>query len=90
MDISGGSAAPGSMGARFTGLARWVEAASHIRIVPELDLVVVVTAGYYQDYSPRAFQVQYGVFKDVLRAIPPAARTEDSLAGAASRPGSHR
>ena len=38
-----------------------------IRIVPELDLVVVVTAGYYQDYSPRAFQVQYGVFKDVLR-----------------------
>jgi len=41
-----------------------------IRIVPELDLVVVVTAGYYQDYSPRAFQVQYGVFKDVLRGIP--------------------
>jgi CubicO group peptidase (beta-lactamase class C family) len=25
-----------------------------IRTVPELDLVVVVTAGYYQDYSPRA------------------------------------
>ena len=43
-----------------------------IRIVPELDLVVVVTAGYYQDYSPQAFQVQYGVFRDVLRAIPPA------------------
>ena len=42
-----------------------------IRIVPELDLVVAVTAGYYQDYSPRAFQVQAGVFKDVLRAIPP-------------------
>jgi len=42
-----------------------------IRIVPELDLVVVVTAGYYQDYSPRAFQVQSGVFRDVLRAIPP-------------------
>jgi CubicO group peptidase (beta-lactamase class C family) len=41
-----------------------------IRIVPELDLVVVVTAGYYQDYSPRAFQVQFGVFSDVLRAIP--------------------
>jgi CubicO group peptidase (beta-lactamase class C family) len=40
-----------------------------IRIVPELDLVVVVTAGYYQDYSPQAFQVQSGVFKDVLRAI---------------------
>ena len=35
-----------------------------IRIVPELDLVVVVTAGYYQDYSPRAFQVQYGVFRE--------------------------
>ena len=42
-----------------------------IRIVPELDLVVVVTAGYYQDYSPHAFQVQYGVFRDVLRSIPP-------------------
>ena len=42
-----------------------------IRIVPELDLVVVVTAGYYQDYSPRAFQAQYGVFRDVLRAISP-------------------
>ena len=42
-----------------------------IRIVPELDLVVVVTAGYYQDYSPQAFQLQYGIFRDVLRAIPP-------------------
>jgi CubicO group peptidase (beta-lactamase class C family) len=40
-----------------------------IHIVPELDLVVVVTAGYYQDYGPRAFQLQYGVFKDVLQAI---------------------
>ncbi len=28
-----------------------------IRIVPDLDLVVVVTAGYYQDYSRQAFQV---------------------------------
>jgi len=42
-----------------------------IRIVPELDLVVVVTAGYYQDYSPRAFQVPSGVFRDVLRGISP-------------------
>lgn len=42
-----------------------------IRIVPELDLVVVVTAGYYQDYSPEAFQVQSGIFGNVLRAIPP-------------------
>jgi CubicO group peptidase (beta-lactamase class C family) len=42
-----------------------------IRIIPELDLVVVVTAGYYQDYSPRAFKVQYGVFIDVLRGISP-------------------
>jgi CubicO group peptidase (beta-lactamase class C family) len=42
-----------------------------IRIIPELDLVVVVTAGYYQDYSPRAFQVQYGVFRDVLQGISP-------------------
>lgn len=44
-----------------------------IRIVPELDLVVVVTAGYYQDDSPRAFQTQYDVFRDVLRATPPPA-----------------
>jgi len=29
-----------------------------------------VTAGYYQDYSPRAFQVQSGVFRDVLQGIP--------------------
>jgi CubicO group peptidase (beta-lactamase class C family) len=42
-----------------------------IRIVPELDLVVVVTAGYYQDYSPQAFKVQFGVFRDVLGAISP-------------------
>jgi CubicO group peptidase (beta-lactamase class C family) len=42
-----------------------------IRIVPELDLVVVVTAGYYQDYSPQAIQVQTDIFRDVLRAIPP-------------------
>jgi CubicO group peptidase (beta-lactamase class C family) len=40
-----------------------------IRIVPQLDLVVVVTAGYYQDYSASAFQLQYGIFKDVLQAI---------------------
>lgn len=40
-----------------------------IRIVPKLDLVVVVTAGYCQDYSPQAFHLQYGVFRDVLRAI---------------------
>lgn len=44
-----------------------------IRIVPELDLVVAVTAGYYQDYSREAFRLQYGVFRDVLRAIPPPA-----------------
>jgi len=43
-----------------------------IRIVPELDLVVVVTAGYYQDYSPKAFQLQFGVFRDVVRATPTA------------------
>jgi len=44
-----------------------------IRIVPELDLVVAVTAGYYQDYSPQAFRLQFGVFRDVLRTIPPPA-----------------
>jgi CubicO group peptidase (beta-lactamase class C family) len=43
-----------------------------IRIVPELDLVVAVTAGYYQDYSPQAFQLQNGVFSDVLRAVLPS------------------
>jgi CubicO group peptidase (beta-lactamase class C family) len=43
-----------------------------IRIVSKLDLVVVVTAGYYQDYSPQAFKVQFGIFRDVLRAIPSA------------------
>jgi CubicO group peptidase (beta-lactamase class C family) len=42
-----------------------------IRIVPELDLLVVVTAGYYQDYSPQAFRVQSGIFRDILRAISP-------------------
>ena len=26
-----------------------------------------------QDYSPQAFQLQYGIFRDVLRAIPPPA-----------------
>jgi CubicO group peptidase (beta-lactamase class C family) len=54
---------------------KWVGALGRggqsIRIVPELDLVVVVTAGYYQDYSPRAFQVQSGVFRDILRGISP-------------------
>ncbi|MBB4361075.1 CubicO group peptidase (beta-lactamase class C family) [Bradyrhizobium sp. CIR18] len=44
-----------------------------IRIVPELDLVVAVTAGYYQDYSSQAFRLQFGVFRDVLRSIPPPA-----------------
>jgi len=52
----------------------WVSASGrggqYIRIVPEFDLVFAMTAGYYQDYSPRAFQLQYGVFKDVLQAIP--------------------
>ena len=52
---------------------RWIGALGRggqsIRIVPELDLVVAMTAGYYQDYSPRAGEVQYGVFRDILRAI---------------------
>jgi CubicO group peptidase (beta-lactamase class C family) len=54
---------------------RWVGALGRggqsIRIVPELDLVVAVTAGYYQDYSPQAFKLQYSVFMDVLRGISP-------------------
>jgi hypothetical protein len=40
-----------------------------IRIVPELDLVVIVTAGYYEDYTPRAFGIQCGLFGDVLQAV---------------------
>jgi CubicO group peptidase (beta-lactamase class C family) len=61
---------------RFNGREiQWIGALGRggqsIRIVPELDLVVVVTAGYYQDYSPQAFQTQYGVFRDVLRGISP-------------------
>jgi CubicO group peptidase (beta-lactamase class C family) len=59
--------------ARANGrVVRWIGALGRggqsIRIVPELDLVVAVTAGYYQDYSPKAFQLQFGVFRDVLRA----------------------
>ena len=53
---------------------RWIGALGRggqsIRIVPELDLVVVVTAGYYEDYSTKAFQQQYNIFRDVLRATP--------------------
>jgi CubicO group peptidase (beta-lactamase class C family) len=56
-------------------LIQWVAAQGRggqsIRIVPELDLVVAVTAGYYQDYSPEAFKLQSSVFRDVLQAIPP-------------------
>jgi CubicO group peptidase (beta-lactamase class C family) len=44
-----------------------------IRIVPELNLVVVVTAGYYQDYSEHAFRTQYSVFRGVLQATSAAA-----------------
>ena len=57
------------------GVVSWIGALGRggqsIRIVPESNLVVAVTAGYYQDYSPQAFKLQFGVFRDVLRAIPP-------------------
>jgi CubicO group peptidase (beta-lactamase class C family) len=43
----------------------------YIRIVPERDLVVAVTGGYYEDYSREAFQAQFGVFRDVLQAVSP-------------------
>jgi CubicO group peptidase (beta-lactamase class C family) len=43
-----------------------------IRIVPDLDLVMAVTAGYYQDYSEQAFELQRGIFENVLRAITPS------------------
>ncbi|MEW6645443.1 MAG: serine hydrolase [Pseudomonadota bacterium] len=58
-------------GRELPWLAAFGRGGQSIRIVPELDLVVAVTAGYYQDYSPRAFQAQYGVFRDVLRAAAP-------------------
>jgi hypothetical protein len=41
------------------------------RLARRLDLVVVVTAGYYQEYSPRAQQVLAGVFRDASRAASP-------------------
>ncbi len=57
------------------GVVNWIGALGRggqsIRIVPERNLVVAVTAGYYQDYSPQTFKLQFGVFRDVLRAIPP-------------------
>jgi CubicO group peptidase (beta-lactamase class C family) len=53
---------------------QWIMAAGRglqtIRVVPELDLVVVITAGYYQDYSPQAFRVREDIFRSVLRAAP--------------------
>ncbi|MGT2439449.1 serine hydrolase [Bradyrhizobium betae] len=68
--ICGGSAAPSTADVRSIGTPRSAARGQSIRVVPELDVVVAVTAGYYQDYSPRAFQLQSGLFKDVLRAIP--------------------
>jgi CubicO group peptidase (beta-lactamase class C family) len=51
----------------------WITAAGRglqtIRIIPELDLIFVMTAGYYQDYSPQAFQVRNDIFRSVLRAV---------------------
>jgi CubicO group peptidase (beta-lactamase class C family) len=67
----GGSAAAGGQRVRWIGaLGRGGQS---IRIVPECDLVVVVTAGYYQDYSREASRTQYGVFRDALKAVLPHA-----------------
>lgn len=53
--------------------AAWIGALGRggqsIRIIPDLDLVVAVTAGYYQDYSRDAFQTQFSVFRDVVRSV---------------------
>jgi hypothetical protein len=38
-----------------------------IRVAPELDFMMVVTAGYHLDNSSRAFQVQSSIFRDALR-----------------------
>jgi CubicO group peptidase (beta-lactamase class C family) len=64
--------------ARVNGrVLNWIGAlgrgGQYIRIVPEFDLVVAVTGGYYEDYSPQAFQAQFGVFRDVVRAVLPPA-----------------
>jgi CubicO group peptidase (beta-lactamase class C family) len=56
-------------GRQVTWLGALGRGGQYLRIVPELDLVVMVNAGYYNDYSRQAFQLQYGVFKDVLRTI---------------------
>lgn len=55
-------------GRKFQWVGALGRGGQSIRIVPELDLAVVVTAGYYQDYSPEAFKLQYGIFREVLRA----------------------
>lgn len=52
-------------------LSKVADRLAAIRIVPELDLVVTVTAGHYQDYSPQAFKLQHGVFSDALQAVLP-------------------
>lgn len=58
---------------RFDGReVQWIGALGRglqtIRVVPELDLVFAMTAGYYQDYSPQAFRVREDIFRAALRA----------------------
>ncbi|MEO8922822.1 MAG: hypothetical protein ABI330_08350 [Caldimonas sp.] len=73
------AAAPGSCGVPIARNDGWAvvsleddtlvdRGGQYIRNVPELDLVVAVTAGYYQDYSVQASRTQFGVFRDVVRA----------------------
>lgn len=59
-----------SKGRDLSWIAAQGRGGQSIRIVPDLELVVAVTAGYYQDYSPKAFRTQFGVFRDVLAAVP--------------------
>jgi CubicO group peptidase (beta-lactamase class C family) len=66
--ICGGSAALSWNGRDVHWVAAYGRGGQSIHIVPELDLVVVITAGYYQNYSPRAQQVVGNIFRDVLRA----------------------
>jgi CubicO group peptidase (beta-lactamase class C family) len=70
MDTSGGLGRSRLNGREIQWVGALGRGGQSIRIVPELDLVVAVAAGYYQDYSPEAFRTQYGVFRDILRAIP--------------------
>lgn len=67
--ISGGSPASRVNGRKVEWVAAQGRGGQYIRVVPEP--ISSSTAGYYRNYSPRAGQVQFGVFRDVVRASLP-------------------